>query len=422
MNQWKEIVNFNNYECSYEGIIRNKFTKRNLTPTINIKGYAYVSIQDNNKQSKSKKVHQLIAITWLANPDNKKTVDHINRIRSDNRVANLQWATHKEQCKNRKQPVVNNNKGIWKIDPTTNEKIKFYNTIKEASFDVKHNYNCFKNISSCARGKSKTAYGFKWKYDEKDITDKQNEIWKLYKLIKKNNYYISNYGRAKNNNRILKLTNDNGYESIQIQGQYLLIHILVVTLFSQNPNNYEEVNHKDGNKSNNHIDNLEWITPKNNSIHAIENNLRKNIKKVIHYDNNGNIINIYTCPTYASRALNINTRSINKCCKNELYSCGNPKSFFKYLDDIDDLQNMKISNTFLNNKFKLKIKKKPSDKTPKKIAVYDNNDKLVEICNTQIDASRKYNVSINTIKYHLNHDNICTSKYKFKLYLNELSS
>lgn len=45
-------------------------------------------------------VHRLIAESFLPNPENKRTVDHINRIRDDNRVQNLRWATQKEQMEN----------------------------------------------------------------------------------------------------------------------------------------------------------------------------------------------------------------------------------------------------------------------------------------------------------------------------------
>lgn len=58
-------------------------------------GYRRVGIRGKNYQ-----VHRLVAETFIPNPENKPTVDHINRVRDDNRVKNLRWATRKEQVEN----------------------------------------------------------------------------------------------------------------------------------------------------------------------------------------------------------------------------------------------------------------------------------------------------------------------------------
>jgi hypothetical protein len=175
------------------------------------------------------------------------------------------------------------------------------------------------------------------------------------------------------------------------------IHIIVAKNFIENPNNYKVVNHKDGNKLNNNVDNLEWVTQQMNCIHAINNQLRKNIKKVVLTENN-EIIKIFNSCMDASKELNVNCRSINKCCKGELKTCGEKKLTFKYLEDYNKNDNV-INNVYIN----LNIK----DKKPKKINVYDKNNILIETCNTITETSKKYKINNKTIISH------CNNKVKY---------
>ena len=109
------------------------------------------------------------------------------------------------------------------------------------------------------------------------------EIWKPYFK----NYSVSNYGRVRNDNTktIRKLSkNSYGYlrTNITIRNvghKEIKVHRAVAELFIPNPLNLPQVNHKDGNKENNYIDNLEWVTCKENVNHAIANNLRPQNQK-----------------------------------------------------------------------------------------------------------------------------------------------
>src|SRR5438093_10226303 len=239
---WKIIIKFNNYECSDLGKIRNKHTKRILKGNYE-KSYLKIRLLDNNGIKQTKRIHRIIAETWLKNPDNKSTVDHINKKRDDNRVENLRWFTPKEQSGNINygKRKINNTRKIWKCDVNTGNKIKLYNSAKEALLDLQNEIKYFHNISKCALGKIKEVYGFKWIYDDEFI-NLENEIWKSFLIIRKNNYFISNMGRIRNNNRILKPGDDNeGYQSISINKKYKYIHDIVAESFLENKNNYKVV-------------------------------------------------------------------------------------------------------------------------------------------------------------------------------------
>ena len=84
-----------------------------------------------------------------------------------------------------------------------------------------------------------------------------------------NKYQISNFGRLRNANGIMKpMTATNGYLVACLwknnKQKKFVLHKLVAQAFLENPNNYKEVNHIDENKTNNRADNLEWCSHKYN--------------------------------------------------------------------------------------------------------------------------------------------------------------
>ena len=113
----------------------------------------------------------------------------------------------------------------------------------------------------------------------------QEEIWKDvvgYESL----YQVSNLGNVKSMkyayiNKIRILTfhyNKKGYRRVHLTknkiDKYLSVHRLVAEAFIPNPNNYPQVNHKDGNKLNNSVDNLEWCTNEYNFQHALRFSLK----------------------------------------------------------------------------------------------------------------------------------------------------
>ena len=107
------------------------------------------------------------------------------------------------------------------------------------------------------------------------------EIWKEIPGTN-GEYKISNYGKVMTakTGRILSPAIDmNGYERVCLfkmdSRRRYKVHRLVAITFIPNPNGKEQVNHKDGNKRNNSVDNLEWVTHKENMRHAKATGLRE---------------------------------------------------------------------------------------------------------------------------------------------------
>lgn len=104
----------------------------------------------------------------------------------------------------------------------------------------------------------------------------------IYKSIKEyNDYYlIGSDGTVKNKIKTMKtFINNNGYECIKLTlgrvHKHYTMHRLVALYFIDNPLNKKEINHIDGNKLNNNVNNLEWVTSSENKHHAIKLGLRK---------------------------------------------------------------------------------------------------------------------------------------------------
>lgn len=93
---WKKIDGYTNYSVSDNGEVRNDETGKLKKPTLNKQnGYYYVDLYSGNKRTK-RPIHRLVAVAFIDNPENKKTVDHIDGNRQNNNVSNLRWASFSE--------------------------------------------------------------------------------------------------------------------------------------------------------------------------------------------------------------------------------------------------------------------------------------------------------------------------------------
>ena len=171
---WKDIPW---YEWLYK--INNKWVIIKSTvmkPQKNIYWYMRIGLTENLKQSQ-KFIHRLLASLFITNDDpiNKTQVNHINWIRDDNRLENLEWATPQENINHsfnilKRTPSKSN---LWKfgINSTNSKKVNQYT--KDGEFiktwdcmsDVERELNIFQSwVSLSCQWKQKTAWWFIWKY------------------------------------------------------------------------------------------------------------------------------------------------------------------------------------------------------------------------------------------------------------------
>lgn len=133
------------------------------------RGYLQVCLTKNGKY-KTYTVHRLVAKAFIDNPLNKKTVNHIDGNKLNNCANNLEWATSSENNKHAFDNGLSkphNQRKVNQYDLEDNF-IKTWNSIAE--FLKENNIN-LKNsgITSCCKGKQKTAYGYKWKYADEEL-------------------------------------------------------------------------------------------------------------------------------------------------------------------------------------------------------------------------------------------------------------
>lgn len=100
MEEFKKIVEFDNYEISNGGNVKNTLTNKIIKPH-NDKGFFRINLSKNGKII-HKKIHRLVAEAFLENIDNKKYIKHIDNDKTNNNVNNLCWCNYQEkQCNNK---------------------------------------------------------------------------------------------------------------------------------------------------------------------------------------------------------------------------------------------------------------------------------------------------------------------------------
>ncbi len=288
---WKEIPGFDLYEASNMGNVRNRKTQRLLEKYQTKNGYERLTLRQSGKYV-SRDVHRLVAQAFIPNPEEKNTVNHMNRVKNDNRVENLEWATSSEQSLHARQEKYN-------------DEYSSMGTVPEIIGD---------------------------------------EEWRV---IEPSGYSVSNTGCVRNDNtgRIMSLKEDGrGHNSVKIQGQVRLVHRLVAQAFIEGFTDACVVNHIDNDPRNNHVHNLECVSQSMNILHAYATN---NIKKkkftpCIQVDYQGNVVGSYKSLADAEAATGYNRGAIHDAM-NKGVTCGRCRWYKTYEDYEEDKDNIATS-------------------------------------------------------------------------------
>ena len=292
------------------------------TPRPNKKGYCRVRINRKNYL-----IHVLIAKAFnLPRREGQNEVNHKDGNPSNNRLDNLEWATHRENmrhsyatnknrlscAKKKSKPVEARRLGAdeWVAYPSQGAAAKALGVSPG-------------NISECCSGDRTQAGGYEFRRGEaNEPAVLPGEVWKPYENAK-----VSSLGRFEDTNGIVKtpIPREDGYVCVRVNGKLHLIHILIAKAFDlPRREGQNEVNHKDGNPSNNRLDNLEWATPGENMRHsyATNENRRSNAGPVEGRQLGADEWVWYPSGTAAAEALGVYATNISKCCRGDRKQTG----------------------------------------------------------------------------------------------------
>lgn len=311
---WKTIVHegtITTYKVSNRGAVMNKFGKL-MTLSKNKNGYSVCSLYINGKK-KNPYVHRLVMIAFVENPDNLDIVNHIDGNKTNNYLENLEWMTQSDNAKH-SYAINKNQKGnhreIIQYDgPDKKNIIATFASVNEAAEKLNRERT---TISRDLSGVLKNPFHLAYAKEKMNILDKEDfEPIKKYK-----DYLIHRDGRIYTTkmNHIMTLQVNNGYQTVLFGEKRILVHQLVARQFLPRIEGKTQVNHIDGNKINNHVNNLAWVDNSENQLHAFETGL-KSTTAVKQYLLDGTFVRGYSSIVEIKKLFGLKTCSVSQCCR-----------------------------------------------------------------------------------------------------------
>ena len=158
MENWKIIEAFPTYSVSDQGRVKNNKTGRILRQSKDSGGYAFVCLFNGAKYTKT--VHRLVAQAFIPNQDKLRDTNHLNGVKTDNRVENLEWCTHQSNCVHAIQEL-GAKRGKAKTAVRCSETGVTFPSAAAAARSLSVSDMA---IRKCLYGQTHTAGGFHWQY------------------------------------------------------------------------------------------------------------------------------------------------------------------------------------------------------------------------------------------------------------------
>ena len=272
------VTCFNTYEISSLGNIRRKRDQFEMKKRTHPAGYITCNLFIGRK-SKGFLIHRIVAFCFLGSPPDKTyVVNHVNNIRSDNRLVNLRWLNLDEQGKNTSR-IKRKRKIELGVRSIINNEIVDYKNIYEAAeyisdlLDLKSKCITIRTCIVKSINGGVPYKGYMWKYISNFPTGMISKIPSIPQyeasscgMIRQLNGRWT-YGRVKNGYCIIGVTDDG------IHNERRVHRLIAETFLSDRKPGLNVVNHLNGNKEDNRIVNLEWTDDSGNIKHAYETGL-----------------------------------------------------------------------------------------------------------------------------------------------------